>query len=145
MISETMVQKRSIALRLGMIVRQLRRDFDREVGTLGITGAQWTLLAVVVANPGSTQRSISEKLEMTEASAGRLIDRMVAEGLVERRPKPEDRRAHCIYPAEQAAPLIANLTEMRSSHEERLLAGLSEAERAELVRLLDHISGNLHG
>ena len=128
-----------------MIVRQLRRDFDREVGALGITGSQWTLLAVVAANPGSTQRSISEKLEMTEAAAGRLIDRMVAEGLVERRPKPEDRRAHCIYPAEQALPVLAGLTELRARHEERLLDGLSEAERAEFARLLDHISGNLHG
>jgi MarR family transcriptional regulator for hemolysin len=126
-----------------MIVRQLRRDFDREVGALGITGAQWTVLAVVVANPGLTQQNIAEKLELTAASAGRLIDRMVAEGLVERRPKPDDRRAHCIFPAPQANPLIAGLTEMRAKHEERLLAGMTEAERAELVRLLDLLSRNL--
>ncbi len=131
-------------MRLGMIVRQLRRDFDREVGTLGVTGSQWTLLAVVASNPGATQRSIAEKLEMTEAAAGRLIDRMVADGLLERRPKPEDRRAHCIFPAALAEPVLAGLAELGARHEERLLDGLNAAERAELVRLLDHISGNLH-
>lgn len=110
---------------------------------MGITGAQWTMLAVVVGNPGLTQQNIAEKLELTAASAGKLIDRMVAEGLVERRPKPDDRRAHCIFPAPLAKPLIAGLTDMRAKHEERLLAGLNEAERAELVRLLDQLSRNL--
>lgn len=138
-----MAQKPSIALRLGMIVRQLRRDFDREVGSLGITGAQATVLAVVVGNPGLTQQSIAEKLELTAASAGRLIDRMVADGLVERRSKPDDRRAHCIHPAAQAGPLLAALSGMRAKHEERLLAGMTDAERGELVRLLDQISRNL--
>ncbi|MFC3592325.1 MarR family winged helix-turn-helix transcriptional regulator [Novosphingobium piscinae] len=126
-----------------MIVRQLRRDFDREVASLGITGSQGTLLFAVATAPGATQRGIADMLEMTEAAAGRLIDRMVAEELLERRPKPDDRRAHCIYLTGRAQAVLEALSAMGDHHEERLLAGLGEAERDELLRLLDHVAGNL--
>ncbi|MFN4135116.1 MAG: MarR family winged helix-turn-helix transcriptional regulator [Novosphingobium meiothermophilum] len=132
-----------MAVRLGMIVRQMRRDFDRAASALGITGSQWTLLAVVAGNPGSTQRTIAELLEMTEASAGRLIDRMVADGMVERRPKPDDRRAHCIYPGPAAEPILEQLAVLGATQEERLLAGLGAEERETLSRLLDRMAANL--
>jgi MarR family transcriptional regulator for hemolysin len=121
----------------------MRRDFDRAVDGLGVTGSQWTLLAVVSGSPGATQRTIAEALEMTEAAAGRLIDRMVADGLLERRPKPDDRRAHSIYPTAAAEPVLAGMAAIGAEHEERLLAGLSAADRAELSRLLDQIAANL--
>lgn len=128
-----------------MIVRQLRRDFDREVSSLGITGSQGTVLAAVASAPGATQRAIAGMLEMTEAAAGRLIDRMVADGLLERRPKADDRRAHCIHLAARAGPVLEALSAMGQQHDERLLAGLSQAERDELLRLLDRIADNLPG
>ena len=67
--------------------------FDREVAGLHVTRSQWTMIAVVARSPGATQRTIAEALEMSEASAGRLIDRLCADGLLERHERYDDRRA----------------------------------------------------
>ncbi|MCX7282725.1 MAG: MarR family transcriptional regulator [Novosphingobium sp.] len=138
-----MRSRRGFALRLGAIVRQMRRDFDRAASALGVTGSQWTLLAVVSSNPGATQRIIAETLDMTEAATGRLIDRMVAEGMLERRPKPDDRRAYCIHPGPRAEPVLERLALLGAEQEERLLAGFTAEERAAFSGLLDRVAGNL--
>lgn len=135
--------RRGINLKLGAIVRLMRRDFDRAASALGVTGSQWTLLAVVASNQGATQRSIADTLDMTEAATGRLIDRMVADGMLERRPKPDDRRAHCIHTGPAAEPVLERLAELGARQEARLLSGLTPDERQEFSRLLDLVSASL--
>lgn len=126
-----------------MISRQLRKTFDREVGELGITGSQWALLAVVAGNPGATQKTIAEIMDMTEAAAGRLVDRMCKDGMVERRPKPDDRRAHCIHLTARAEPMLERMAELGAGHERWLLGGLDEQERMTLEALLDRVYRNV--
>src|SRR4051794_28758461 len=83
--------KQQIAIRISVLARLLRSDFDRGLSDMSITRSQWGLIAVVASRPGSSQRMISEVLEMSEASAGRLIDRLCADGLLERRARDDDR------------------------------------------------------
>jgi MarR family transcriptional regulator for hemolysin len=77
--------KRAISIRLTVISRMLRRDFERHVEDINITRSQWSMIFAVSRRQGSTQRSIAQILEMSEASAGRLIDRLCADGMLERR------------------------------------------------------------
>ena len=138
-------RKREIALKLGIIARQMRKAFDSDVGAMGVTRSQWTLIIVVSRNPGATQRSIAEALEMTEAAAGRLIDRLCGEGLLERRAKPDDRRAHCVYLTPRAEPLLDRLSEFGQRNEERAFAGFSDSELARLAGLLQRVQLNIVG
>lgn len=121
----------------------MRQAFDRDVGAMGVTRSQWTLIIVVARNPGATQRSIAETLEMTEAAAGRLIDRLCADGLLERRPKPDDRRAHCVYLTSRAEPLLEKLGDFGKRNEERAFAGFSDSELARLAGLLQRVQSNV--
>ena len=138
-------RKREIAQKLAIIARQMRKAFDSDVGAMGITRSQWTLIVVVARNPGATQRSIAEALEMTEAAAGRLIDRLCGEGLLERRAKPDDRRAHCVYLTPRAEPLLDRLSEFGQRNEERAFAGFSDSELARLAGLLQRVQLNIVG
>lgn len=92
---------------------------------------------------GSTQSRLARLLDVSDVTAGRMIDRLCEQGLVERRPDPGDRRAHRIYLAPAAAPLLGRLQELAAAEEERSFAGMTEAEKAELHRLLDIIRANL--
>jgi MarR family transcriptional regulator for hemolysin len=121
----------------------MRIAFDRAVGDLGVTRSQWMVIVVVARAPGATQRIIAEALEMTEAAAGRLIDRLCADGLLERRAKPDDRRAHCIYTTPAASPILAKLGKIGERNETWALAGLSVAEREQLDALLSRIYANV--
>lgn len=121
----------------------MRQAFDRDVGAMGVTRSQWSLIIVVARHPGATQRSIADALEMTEAAAGRLIDRLCADGLLERRPKPDDRRAHCVYLTPRAEPLLEKLGEFGKRNEERAFAGFSDSELARLAGLLQRVQANV--
>lgn len=136
--------RRQIALRLTVLARLFRSDFDRHVDDVGLTRSQWSLIAVAARRPGSTQRQISELMEMSEASAGRLIDRLEADGVLERRELEGDRRARAVFLTAAANPLLERMSVMARSREERWFRGLSDGEIKQLGQLLDTIYNNMN-
>ncbi|MEO5587285.1 MAG: MarR family winged helix-turn-helix transcriptional regulator [Novosphingobium sp.] len=135
--------KQEIAIRISVLARLLRSDFDRRLSDINITRSQWGLIAVVARRPGSTQRSIAEILEMSEASAGRLIDRLCADGLLERREREDDRRARAVYVTPAAEPLLNRAAEVARANADRIFLGLDEQQIAQLSTSLGVMYHNL--
>ncbi len=135
--------QRHIALRCTILARLLRNNFDRQVSALSVTRSQWAMILVVAGQPGATQRTIAEALEMSEASAGRLVDRLCADGLLERRERPDDRRARAVYLTPQAEPLLEKLTSIALANEQRTFKGFNEEELLLLAGLLDRVYENV--
>ena len=136
--------KRDIGLKLSVIARQLRSDFDRRVAEISLTRSKWTVIAVVARLPGASQRVIAEVLEMSEASAGRLVDKLCNEGLLERRPKEDDRRAFSIHLTPAAQPLLDKLGEIARISEEQVFRGLSIEQLTVLRDTLDTLAANIN-
>src|SRR5579862_8456075 len=136
-------KRRSIALKLTVIARQLRMTFDKSAERSGLTRAKWTLIAAVARNPGATQRTIAQALEVREITAGRLIDRLCSEGYLKRRENPSDRRAYCVYLTPAAQPVLDKLDEVARIYEAELFAGFEERDLEKLSELLDIMSRNL--
>ena len=135
--------KRAVGLRLTVLARLLRNNFDRQVAELHVTRSQWAMIAVVARAPGATQRVIAEALEMSEASAGRLIDRLCADGLLERRERDDDRRARAVYLTDAAEPLLYKLATIARDTEDRMFKGFSEGELDRLQEYVDRIYANV--
>ena len=135
--------KRDINLKLNVLARLLRNRFDREVSNLNVTRSKWTMIVVVARNPGATQRVIAEALEMSEASAGRLIDRLCGEGLLERQERYDDRRARAVYLTKAAEPLIEKLGEIARESEQSVFRNFSTEELETLKTYLDRIYKNV--
>ena len=142
-LNSTHETRRNVGLRLTVLARLLRSNFDREVAQHSVTRSQWAMIAVVHRRPGATQRVIAEALEMSEASAGRLIDRLCAEGLLERRERNDDRRARAIYLTDAAEPLLAKLATLARSSEERLFNGFSPDELNRLEEFMERLYTNV--
>jgi MarR family transcriptional regulator for hemolysin len=136
-------KRRAIGTRLHILARLLRNNFDRQVAAHHVTRSQWAMIAVVASQPGATQRMIAETLEMSEASAGRLIDRLCAEGLLERRDRDDDRRARAVYLTDAARPLLDKLATIARDTEERLFRGFSAEELDRLQTYVDRLYGNV--
>ena len=134
---------RSVGLKLSLVARQLWHKFDRSVERIGVSRAKWRLIAVVASRPGATQRLIAELLEISEVTAGRLIDRLCADGYLERRENPNDRRAHCVHLLPPAQPVLDKLGELAAIEESEAFAGLNESDLDTLETLLDRISRNI--
>ena len=126
-----------------MVARQLRVSFDQSAERSGLTRAQWHMIAAVSRNPGVTQRTIAEALEVKEITAGRLIDRLCEEGYLKREEHPTDRRAYCVYLTPAAQPLLDKLDELAKVHETAIFAGFDSEDLEKLDKLLDAIAGNL--
>lgn len=135
--------RRQVGLRMTIISRLQRNKFDKLVATLGVTRSQWAMIAVVARYPGSTQRSIAEYLEMSEASAGRLIDRLCADGLLERRDRRDDRRARAVYLTDGARPVLDELGAIAGEAEKRMFQGFSEDEVLQMRDYLNRIYENV--
>lgn len=135
--------QRQVSLRMTVITRLQRNNFDRKVAGFNVTLSQWAMIAIVSRHPGSTQRTIAEYLEMSEASAGRLIDRLCADGLLERRDRRDDRRARAVYPTDAAAPLLDKLGTIAVESEARMFSGFSDEEVDQLLGFMDRIYDNV--
>lgn len=144
-IDQPLDTQREISLRLTVLARMLRADFDRQVGDFGITRSQWALIAAVARRPGSTQRLIADLLDMSEASAGRQIDRLVAEGILERREREDDRRARAVYVTEKASPLLEALGALARKREALLFQGMDDKDLEKLRALLEVVYTNVSG
>lgn len=138
-----MDRSRSVALKLSIVARQLRVSFDQSAESCGLTRAQWTVIAVVARNPGATQRTVAEALEIAEITAGRLVDRLCEDGYLRREQNPSDRRAYCVHLTPAAEPLLAKLDDLARVHEARIFAGFESEALEKLDSLLERIAQNL--
>lgn len=130
-------------MRLIQISRHMTQEFDRRVDRAGLSRAKWRVIVVVSRKPGLTQRVIAESLDISEVTAGRLIDRLCADGYLERRENPNDRRAHYIYLLPAAGPVLDRLGELARVQEEEAFGNFSESDLAKLESLLDALGRNL--
>ena len=134
---------RSIGIKIAVAARHMRQLFDERVEAHGVTRAKWNLIATVSARPGATQRAIASALEISDVTAGRLIDRVCADGLLERRENPTDRRAYCVYLTDAAKPTLELLGGVAAEYEHDLFINFTEAEIEQLDGLLEKMARNL--
>lgn len=142
-ITEREDPKRALGAKLTVISRQLWMNFDQGVERAGLSRAKWSLIAAVARSPGATQRIIATMLQVTEVTAGRMIDRLCADGYLERQEDPQDRRAYRVHLLPAARPLLDQMSKTAKIHTNAAFQGLGEDDLAKLDSLLDIVLGNL--
>jgi len=123
--------------------RLFRKRFNVVARQLGVTDAQWRMLAAIRRTPGINQGAIATWLEVEAITAGRMVDRLEKAGLVERRADPEDRRTWRLYLTAEADGQMARLTGFAQTVFAEALAGFSDLDHATLLTLLERVRTNL--
>lgn len=123
--------------------RQFARELERRIARHGVSSGQWRSLRVLWEGDGITQRELSERVGATEATTVSMIRRLVRDGLVERRPDPDDARKVRIVLTPRARRLQARLIPYVDEVHRIALAGISEADQALVRRVLTQMSQNL--
>ncbi len=103
---------KSLGLLIHDVARLLRRRIDQRAHTIGLTSAQWRVLAAVAraelrGEEPLNQAGLADQMDMEPISLSRLVDRMEQAKLIERRADPADRRAYRLYLLDAARPLVA--------------------------------------
>lgn len=125
------------------VARLLRTEFDRRVRRLGITRAQWLVLTRLHRHPGASLSELAEMMEVEKATAGRMIDRLVANGWVARRTQRDDRRVKRVYLTPEAERVHKRIWRVAEATVEDALTGLSAQESRRLMTLLQRIKKTL--
>lgn len=121
----------------------LRKLIDRRLQPLGLSRAQWSILAILFDHDGLSQSHISDELEIEKSTVGRLIDQVEKSGWIERRPIPGDRRLWGIHLTDQARHLIAEVERVILNTRAEMLNGLSAEQQQHLSEMLQTIKSNL--
>lgn len=136
--------KPALAVRFGFLVNELSRlysqQFDRLAREkLGLSQAQCRLLAVLAWHEGEeplSQAELAQKLGLTAMAVGTMCDRLAAAGWIERRPHPEDRRVNRLHIKPSARKALDKALVIGDELSAQALAGLTAAERTQLLALL---------
>ncbi|WP_368667097.1 MarR family winged helix-turn-helix transcriptional regulator [Novosphingobium sp. 18050] len=130
---------------LAQVARLMRRAFDERAREIGVTRPQWQVLSVLRRYEGIKQAGLAEILEVEPITAGRMIDRMQEAGMVERRADPADRRAWNLHLTDRGGEMIERLQPLAIETSDAAMAGISEADKVQLLATLETILGNLTG
>ena len=134
---------RKLGFLLHDVARLMRRRFDRRAQALGLTRAQWSVLFHLDRNEGATQATIAQLMDIQPITLARLIDRLEADGWVERRPHPTDRRARCLYLTDKVHPMLDSLQQISSTNRAEAVAGIPPEDFEHLLDMLERIKINL--
>ena len=135
----------TIGVLVSDVTRLLRRRFDAQARSIGVSRAQWRVLIALARAEGINQAGLAERLDVETITVGRMVDRLEEAGLVERRADPADRRAWRLFLTPRAHPILAELQAVAVGVRAEMLAGLSADEEAALQGLLQRLRGNLDG
>src|SRR3954453_20705807 len=135
--------ERDLLIVLHDVARLVRTRFDQRARARGMTRAQWVILARLRRQPGMSQNELAGICEVEPISIGRLVDRLEARGLVERRPDPADRRVNRLHLLPAAQPILEEITSYRDALLDEIPEGIDEPARIALVDALLHIKNRL--
>ena len=134
---------RALGFLLADVSRLMRRRFDQRAREIGLTRAQWRVLAQLRRREGINQTALAEIMEIEPISLGRHIDRLVEKNFVERRADPRDRRAWRLYLKPEVQPVLDRLRGMSTVTRKEALQGISPEDAEHFIDLLIKIKSNM--
>src|SRR6266850_7643420 len=131
----------------GFLLKELSRRyvqrFEVRAREIALTLPQCKVLVRLEKNEGVSQARLAELAEVDAMTMVRILDRMEADGLLERRPDPADRRARRLYLTAKAKPLLDEIWRLSDATRAEVFAGIGKNERDVFIGVLERIHANL--
>jgi DNA-binding MarR family transcriptional regulator len=135
--------ERSLGFLLHDVSRLLRKRFDRRARTIGLTRAQWSVLAHLSRNEGINQAALADILEIEPITLVHQLDKLEAAGWIERRLDASDRRVRLLHITAGGRKILDKMHELGAETRAEALSGISAAEHDALIETLLKVKGNL--
>jgi DNA-binding MarR family transcriptional regulator len=134
---------RNFGFLLKEVTRRYVLRFEVHARAISLNLSQAKALIRLEKNEGVSQARLAELVEVDAMAMVRIVDRMEADGLLERRPDPADRRARCLYLTAKAKPLLEEIWRLVELTRAEVLAGIGKAERDVFMDVLERIHDNI--
>ncbi len=134
-----------LGLHLTRVSRTVSRAFDETLAEAGGSLPAWLVLISLKSRQLASQRELAEAVGIQGATLSHHLDTMESAGLVTRRRDPANRRLHLVELTPAGDALFLRLRDAAMAFDQRLRAGLSEDDLAQLGALLTRIRDNVSG
>ncbi|NLU82294.1 MarR family transcriptional regulator [Rhodococcus sp. HNM0569] len=121
--------------------RTLRRRWVSTLQPWQLSPHEFRALRVVEHDERPRLSAVARALHIAPRSATEVIDRLEERGLTERVPDEFDRRATCVRTTADGRRVLDELRSARDADSDEFFAGITDAERAELRRILTKLHG----
>jgi MarR family transcriptional regulator for hemolysin len=125
------------------VARLMRTRADQRARRRGMTRAQWVILSWLERQSGISQSDLAGLVEVEPITVCRLIDRLEARGLVERRADPKDRRVRRLHLTAKAKPILDEIHAYRDELRQEVTAGISDAALKSQIETLLRMKSKL--
>ncbi len=128
---------------LGTTDRMWRRLLDERLRGVGQTHPRWRVLAWARLVPGIKQTDLAARMSISGPTLVRILDGLAAQGMIERRDDPQDRRVKEIHLTREAEPVVQQISEQVRAIRDEVLDGVSEEEMRFCLGVLARIRGRV--
>ncbi len=101
-----------------------------------LTLPQFRMLVVLDSRGAMNISRLGEHLDVNPSTAMRMVDRLVAAGMLEREPNPSNRREIFVSLTEVGRNVVYQATERRRAEIARIVAAMPSGQRAGLIEAL---------
>jgi MarR family transcriptional regulator, transcriptional regulator for hemolysin len=135
----------SVGRLLFLTSKAAKEVLEARMQAQGASHTAWLVLHALIDHglEGSQQRALAEHLFIEGPTMTRHLDRLEAEGLIERRPDPEDRRSTLIVSTAAGKRTSRRLMTVMEQAQADLLSGLSRSEIETLTHLMQRVRDNV--
>lgn len=122
---------------------RLKAELLRRARVYNVTAEQWGVLNFITQTDGITQAELSDRTLKDKPNINRIIEKLLAKNLIEKRPHPSDKRSHRLYVTKAGYRLHANLVPIVENVLTKATANISAEELTQLTLILEKIYLNL--
>lgn len=140
---EPTFQARSAGYLANHMARLFAQGLAEAIRPLGLAPAQFMVLLELWREEGLTQADLIQRADVEQATMASTLSRMERDGLIERRPHPEDSRSQVIRPTPRSRSLQADAMAAARRVNAGALRDLSDDEAALLLALMRRVVANL--
>lgn len=136
----------AIVARIGRIANFFDQSTDALMDEHGLSRSSWDVLASLRRADPPYELSPTELYRALMRSSGAMtnrLHRLEEAGLIERRPDPGDGRGRLVRLTARGRKLVDKVAPRHLENENRLLEGLTDADRRELAALLRKLASAL--
>lgn len=134
---------KSVSYRLSHVAKLHRARAASLLAGIGLYPGQETILKALVDEDGRTMGELAAALSVRPPTVTKMVSRLGAQGLVERRASEGDARLGRVYLTEDGRQRASEIDQVWKQLEKHSLAGLDTKERKRLRKLLRHVAKNL--
>lgn len=134
---------RAVGFLLSSLGYATSRGFHRKLAPLGLDPRGFAVLRSVGFTEGQTQQALASALAIPASRMVAILDSLESRGMLQRRLRDADRRSRAVHLTEAGKALLKEAFQVAAGYEAWICEGLSDAERTQLLDLLDRVSGHI--